>query len=181
MTPYPLRYLAYGSNLHPERLRRRLGYARLLRTVKLDGFRLGFDKCGKDGSGKCNLHRTAHGLGVAHGAVFEISADGKKLLDGIEGLGKGYREELLDLSGSEHRGKVFAYIAEGTHVDDELRPYSWYRELVVLGAEFHGFPDEYIRSIRGTSVLPDPDIQRCRENEALVREIGVLRAGRDES
>ncbi len=177
MTPYPFPYLAYGSNLHPERLRRRLGYVRLLRTVKLEGFRLSFEKRGRDGSGKCNLYRTSHGFGVAHGAIFEISRGGKRLLDGIEGLGKGYREELLDLNGSGHREKVFAYVAEHTHIDEELRPYSWYRELVVLGAEFHGFPDEYVKSIRDAGALPDPDTRRSKENEVLVREIGMLRQG----
>lgn len=175
MTPYPFPYLAYGSNLHPERLRRRLGYVRLLRTVKLDGFRLSFEKRGRDGSGKCNLYRTSHGSGVAHGAIFEISRGGKRLLDGIEGLGKGYREEQLDLNGSGHREKVFAYVAEHTHIDEELRPYSWYRELVVLGAEFHGFPDEYVRSIKSIHALQDADWSRRRENEVLVRKIGMLK------
>ncbi len=175
MTPYSFPYLAYGSNLHPERLRRRLGYVKLLRTVKLEGFRLSFEKRGRDGSGKCNLYRTSHGLGVAHGAIFEISRAGKRLLDGIEGLGKGYREELLDLNGSGHREKVFAYVAEHTHIDEELRPYSWYRELVVLGAEFHGFPDEYVKSIKSIHALQDADWNRRRENEVLVRKIGMLK------
>ncbi len=175
MIRYPFLYFAYGSNLHPERLRRRLGDVRFLRTVKLAGYRLSFEKRGRDGSGKCNLHRTSQGVGVAHGAIFEISRGGKRLLDGMEGLGKGYREELLDLRGAGHSEKVFAYIAEPTHMDDELKPYSWYRDLVALGAEFHRFPDEYIQSIRDTDALPDPDPRRCKENEVLVRELGMMR------
>lgn len=173
MKRYSLRYLAYGSNLHPERLRRRLGYVKLVRTVALEGFRLGFDKRGKDGSGKCNLQPTPNGLGVSYGAIFEIPQDGKKLLDCIEGVGEGYREGLFDVDGTASRETVFAYVAEDTHRDKELIPYSWYRELVVLGAEFQGFPEEYVQSIRNTHALTDPDRKRRRENEGLVREIAV--------
>ena len=42
-------YLAYGSNLHPFRLSQRIAVKRLVATVSLNGFRLYFHKCGKNG------------------------------------------------------------------------------------------------------------------------------------
>jgi hypothetical protein len=53
-----LHYLAYGSNLHPIRLRQRVNSARLIATLSLPGYRVLFNKRGQDLSAKCNLVAT---------------------------------------------------------------------------------------------------------------------------
>jgi hypothetical protein len=51
------------------------------------------------------------------------------------------------------------YVA--SHVDDSLRPYSWYRDLVLDGAEAIGLPIEWIVGVRAVDVLDDPDEERA--------------------
>ena len=52
---YAMLYAAYGSNLHPGRLRKRVPSADLVGCAKIEGWSLNFNKRGKDGSGKCSI------------------------------------------------------------------------------------------------------------------------------
>lgn len=158
-------YLAYGSNLLPRRLRARVPSARLVGTVELNGWSLRFHKHGKDDSAKCDLLHTASAHDVAHGAVFEIAAAERVHLDTAEGLGRGYDLTWLDLAPF---ARVFLYRAAETHIDERLKPFSWYRDLVEAGARFHGFPAGYVARIREVEALEDPDRERHRRNLALL-------------
>lgn len=158
-------YAAYGSNLHPVRLRARIPAARPVTTHLLDGRSLAFHKRGRDGSGKCSL---VPGGAGAHVAIYEIGEDDKRILDAIEGLGCGYREEILDLPGI---GQCATYVAEAAYVDDSLRPYDWYRELVLLGAAAQRFPREYLERISGVATVEDPDPERAHEHRDLIARI----------
>ena len=152
-----MRYAAYGSNLHPRRLAERASSARLLATSFLPDWSLHFHKRSIDGSAKCNILSGGEGIYVA---VFDISTEDKLLLDKIEGLGLGYAETLLDVPDV---GDCVSYVAEGSYIDNSMAPYDWYRELVVLGARVHGFPDEYMKHISSIPVDWDPDPPRRAE------------------
>jgi len=156
-------YAAYGSNLHPMRLGERVPSARLLGTAALPGWGLRFHKRSVDGSGKCNLVPAA---GAAHVAVYEMAAAERGRLDRAEGLGVGYRIEQIDVAGF---GECFTYLAMASHIDDSLRPYTWYRELVRLGCEHLGFPRPYIDGIAAIPAEPDPDRVRHAAQMALAR------------
>ena len=147
-------YAAYGSNLHPVRLADRISSAQLVSAAWLPHWSLYFHKRGKDESGKCNILIGDDGV---HFAVFEISAEDKLALDKIEGLGKGYCEISLSIPGI---GTCVSYVAEESYIDDFLRPYDWYKELVMAGAKFHGFPDHYLQAIEFVQALRDPDSER---------------------
>ena len=121
-----MRYAAYGSNLHPLRLGERTPTARCLGTSRLDGWSLHFHKRGLDASAKCNI--LPGGAGV-HVAVYEMASGCKQTLDAIEGVGRGYRCEKINIPGF---GLCFIYLAENAHIDLSLLPYDWYGELVVL-------------------------------------------------
>jgi len=149
-----MRYAAYGSNLHPRRLSERLSSARLITTGHLPNWSLYFDKRSKDESGKCHIRAGSEGV---HFAIFEVSARDKLTLDTIEGVGIGYSEIPLCIPGC---GDCFSYMAEKSHVDDSLQPYDWYKELVLIGARFHGFPDDYLQRIESIKALRDPDPDR---------------------
>ncbi len=160
-----MRYVAYGSNLHPRRLRERIPSARLLTTSLLPGWSLRFHKRSNDGSGKCNI--VAGGDGV-HVAIFEISATDKLTLDSIEGLGVGYAGIVLDFP---EMGGCHSYVAQPSHIDESLDPYDWYKELVLLGARVHGFPEAYVDGIRSLPVRPDPDANRRLERWKTVEMV----------
>ena len=160
-----LRYLAYGSNLLPQRLQRRVPSARTLTAVRLPGVSLRFHKRGQDGSAKCNLLESRRETDCAYGAIYDIAAQERGKLDRAEGLGKGYELTWLDL---EAIGRVFLYAAAQTHIDDHLRPFRWYRAFVEAGAAYHGFPEEYVTGIRAVEAVDDPLPERHRQNLALL-------------
>lgn len=158
-------YAAYGSNLHPVRLAERIPSARLVGTARLPGWSLRFHKRSRDRSGKCSILTGDDGV---HFAIFDITAEDKRVLDGIEGLGNGYAAISLSFPRFD---TCVSYVAEATHVDDALRPYDWYRELVLAGARYHGFPDDYVRRIERVHAIRDPDGQRSVEQWATVARV----------
>ncbi len=166
-----MHYLAYGSNLHPLRLQQRISDCRLLGTVELKQFALRFHKLGQDGSGKCNLLFTGNTNDQAYCALYRISPGGKKTLDIFEGLGKGYGIENFQLEFEGRRIKAFAYLGMQGYLDDSLRPFDWYKDLVLLGMEFCGFPPGYIRRFAGIETAPDSDPVRVKENQDLLLKI----------
>lgn len=161
-------YAAYGSNLHPLRLAERISSAQLVATRFLPDWSLHFHKRSKDGSGKCNILSGGDGI---HIAIFDISAKDKLVLDGIEGLGLGYSETLLNVPGI---GDCLSYSADESHIDDSLDIYDWYKELVLIGAQAHGFPEDYLNRIRSRPACRDPDPIRRVKNWKTVE---LVKAG----
>ncbi len=157
-----MQYAAYGSNLHPVRLAKRISSATLIGTAHLEQWSLRFHKKSRDDSGKCNI---VNAFGGVHFAIFDISAEDKLVLDRIEGLGNGYSHISLDIP---RFGECVSYVAEESYIDESLRPYGWYKELVLAGARFHGFPDHYLRQIEQISASDDPDpARRCSQREIV--------------
>ena len=160
-----MHYAAYGSNLHPTRLAKRLASAQLIGTAHLADWSLRFHKRSEDGSGKCSIVPDHGGV---HFAIFEISNEDKLVLDRIEGVGSGYAEVSLNIAGY---GECLSYVAEESYVDDSLRPYGWYKELVLAGARFNGFPDHYVQQIESIQATDDPDPVRGANQWELVSEV----------
>ena len=71
---------------------------------------------------------------VVLGALFAVPRNQKCHLDRAEGLGHGYEEKHVTVRIGEGQRIALTYVAETSHVDNALRPYSWYRDLVVFGA-----------------------------------------------
>jgi hypothetical protein len=161
-------YAAYGSNLHPLRLAERISSAQLVATSFLPDWSLHFHKRSKDGSGKCNILPGGDGI---HIAIFDISAKDKLVLDDIEGLGLGYSETLLNVPGI---GDCVSYSADESHIDDSLDIYDWYKELVLIGAQAHGFPEDYLNRIRSRPARRDPDPIRRVKNWKTVELVKAV-------
>lgn len=158
-----IKYAAYGSNLHPVRLSERVPSAQLTGKGALEGWTLRFHKLSKDGSGKCNIIKDESQL--VYVAIYEIDDSEKPILDNVEGVGYGYQSEEVFVKGY---GTCFTYIAEDTHIDDSLRPYTWYKELVLVGCEYLKIPVSYIESIQSVDAMEDVDEQRVAKNMALL-------------
>ena len=153
-----MRYAAYGSNLHPLRLKERAPSAQLLGTSHLPDWSLHFHKRSKDKSGKCNILQQAGGVFLA---VFDISNEDRLRLNQIEGLGHGYAEGTLSIP---NFGSCVTYFAQISFIDNELQPYDWYREIVLLGCMRLGFPPEYLSMIGTIPTIEDPDTVRRDNN-----------------
>ena len=162
-----MRYAAYGSNLHPLRLSRRIASAKLIGTAFLPDWSLRFHKRSVDASGKCSIQRGSSGV---HFAIYDISQSHKRILDKIEGVGSGY--EMVSLTIPQY-GQCFSYTASETHIDDTLEAYDWYRALVLAGARALGFPNDYVEGIVGAPSRRDPDAARHQEMWGLVDLIEV--------
>jgi len=158
-------YAAYGSNLHPVRLTERVHSACPIGTSLVPGWSLKCHKRSHDGSAKFNI--VAGGEGV-HLAIFDISADDKRSLDKIEGVGAGYLS--INLSVPEF-GDCATYVAQDSYVDESLRPYEWYKKLVALGTLEHGFPRRYQKMIDDIPACKDPDADRAAANWRIVKII----------
>lgn len=164
-------YLAYGSNLHPRRMLDRVPSTRLVGVTRLDRCSVTFVKRGRDGSGKCNLLFTDNPDDVAYGAVYEISAAEKHLLDRAEGLGNGYEEAQFEIAVNGSTHAAFAYIAAKSYLTPGLPPYDWYKDLVVAGARYHDLPEPYIACLHAVQSCSDPDDHRRLQYENLLLEI----------
>lgn len=159
---------AYGSNMSRARLQARLVSARFVAVASLSGHRLCFNKVGSDGSAKCNAEATGRAGDRVMGVVFELDAAEKPVLDRIEGLGVGYEEkhiEVLTTDGERLAAVMYAAI----RLDPSLKPYSWYRHHVLMGAREHGLPPDYIARIETVDVLEDPDRERHQRELAIYR------------
>jgi hypothetical protein len=51
-----------------------------------------------------------------------------------------------------------------------MKPYHWYKEFVVRGAEEHGLPAGYIVGIRAVESQEDRYEGRRNKNQALLKE-----------
>jgi cation transport regulator ChaC len=165
-TPTTVLYFAYGSNMLTRRLRARVPSAVALGVGYVTSRRLTFDKVSTDGSGKCEIEPTQSPTDRVYGVLFEIPSAEKARLDEAEGLGKGYREERVDVARSCGTRQALAYVA--TAKEPALRPYHWYKALVVAGAAEHRLPEPYVEWLRTVDSKQDPKASRRAENEALL-------------
>jgi gamma-glutamylcyclotransferase len=165
-----LRYLAYGSNLHPERLRRRVPSAQLEGRVCLSGWRLTFHKRGYDGSGKGHLIATDRGEDRVWCAVFRFPAAERSPLDEAE---RGYGITELTLPDGS---LAFTYLALPERIDPQAVPYDWYRDLIAAGARHLCLPQAYVAAIETAPAIPDPDGGRAGHHRRLLAELAGLPA-----
>ena len=164
----PFIYFAYGSNMSTRRLRERTSSAKPLGIAQLFEHRLIFHKIGRDGSAKCDIHNTGRACDLFWGVLFKISTDERYLLDRAEGLNRGYGYKTVRVKSNETVIEAGAYYA--THIDVSLRPFDWYLNFVLKGAEEHGLPNSYLNSLKSWSAIVDPDSQRSQRNFLLLKE-----------
>jgi gamma-glutamylcyclotransferase len=95
-----------------------------------------------------------------------MNAGDKLKLDEKEGLGRGYGERVVKVVTSTGSGTAVIYYA--TSIDPGLRPYDWYRDLVVAGAREHVLPEEYVRALEAVPSVTDPDSARAKKKRKLL-------------
>jgi len=161
-----MKYFAYGSNMSLSRLRERTPSARRLASCTLSHHALRFHKAGKDGSGKCNAFETGIPEDFVMGALFEIGSGEKPALDQAEGLGFGYDEKIVLLTDGSG-GTVEALTYYATSINEVLKPYSWYKHHVLVGAEETALPPPYVGEIQLVESCEDPDRERDAQQRAI--------------
>lgn len=165
------RTFAYGSNMLSARLKERCPSAQPLGVAQLPGHELRWLKRSTDGSGKCDVVSVDSDHAV-FGVVYEIAANDKAALDRAEGLGHGYEQK--DATVILNGGAVTVSIYFATETEPALKPYTWYKALVVAGAKEHGLPTPYIASLEAIEALEDPDRARHDRNMRMVSAAGQM-------
>lgn len=163
----PFTCFAYGSNMFTAKMRRAAPSAQPRAIASLPGHVLRFDKHSQDdGSGKGNILATAKPEDVVWGVLFDIADQDRSDLDRSEG---GYTRIATEVLTAEGPLPAVTYIARPDRVDDTLKPYTWYKDFVVRGAQQHGLPDGYIEQLTAIEAVGDPDAARDRHNRCILR------------
>ncbi|WP_339735735.1 gamma-glutamylcyclotransferase family protein [uncultured Gimesia sp.] len=167
-----MNYFAYGSNLHPARLESRIGACQIAGVAQLERAALCFHKVGLDRSGKCDIvFRETDATGV-WGVVYQISAAQKTILDQHESLGEGY--QILKTRVVTRQNQIFpvyTYQAMSDYIDQSMKPFDWYHDLVLQGALFHGFPLDYLAQLQGVAMIQEHNPHRASKHQRLLETI----------
>jgi len=102
------------------------------------------------------------------GVLFEVDRAEKPGLDRAEGLDHGYNE--VEVSIETKNREVSALMYQATSKNIALKPYHWYTEFVVEGAQEHGLSRAYVGSLKSVISEADPDQERANRERAFLRK-----------
>jgi gamma-glutamylcyclotransferase len=157
-------YFAYGANIHPGWLWRRIPDAPLLGAGALPGYRLEFRKRGRDGAARSDACPSGDPAARLPGALYSVSAPDLGLLGAASA---GYRTlEVIVESGKGPR-PALTWVAEPAEIVHGLLPWDWYLALIRAGARRLNLDEAHRRWLAGVPTLPDPDAGRA----ALARAV----------
>jgi hypothetical protein len=167
--PEPVVYFAYGSNMSTARLRKRMPNCKPLGIATLPDYELRFHKRSTDKSGKCNAFASGNGNSVI-GVLFSFDPAERAKLDDAERVGSGYEHAIVTVINDKgRRRKVLTYLATPEYIDNNLRPYGWYKDFVLAGGKEHGLPPEYIAEyIESVEAIEDPNKTRDKRQRAIL-------------
>lgn len=165
-----LTYFAYGSNMLTQRLRKRTPSCQSVGLAYLPGHALRWHKrSNEDGSGKCDALQMPTDSDVLWGVLFEIPEAEKERLDRAEAVEHGYIEKAVRVVAGDRSVTAFTYVADPDWIDSSLQPFTWYRDLVLAGAQEHSLPTECLESISAQPANSDPDPSREAKKRRLLR------------
>ncbi len=149
------------------RLKERVPSAEAVGCFSLNGHDLRFHKSSKDGSGKCDAYFTSDTGNTIYGVLFRIAPSEKSYLDKVEGLGYGYDEKEVTVTAYDG-SSITATTYVATNIDENLKPYSWYVNHVLVGANEASLPLDYIETkINSVEAVEDSDRERDAKQRAI--------------
>lgn len=162
-----VRVFAYGSNMCSARFR---DYSVTPEgpgeAAALHGYRLLFNKWSKKHrSGKANVE--PHEAAEVWGVLYSIPDNQLDVLD--KGEGPGYTRSLMKVHAPEGGAvDAWVYYARPASVRPGARPFTWYRDFLVVGAKEHALPSAYVSDLEAIEADPDPDPAREAERRKLM-------------
>lgn len=160
-------YFAYGSNMPTARMRSRCPSANVVGIGELLGHELRWHKRSIDGSGKCDVVSVDAPSARVFGVIYEIAQSERALLDAAEG--NGYEAVQIEVQYGGQSLNATLYRAKAT--DPALRPYTWYRALVIAGAKEHRLPASHISFLEAVPADKDENRARHDMNMALIEGV----------
>lgn len=159
-------YFAYGANVHPAWLRRRIPDAILIGPGMLPGYRLAFRKRGRDGAARSDACPSDAPGAALPGALYRMRAPD---LQRLGAAGAGYLSRQVRVESPTGPLDAIAWVAAPGEIDTGLLPWDWYVALIRAGAEQLGLPEGHRRWLSNVRTAVDPDTARA----APAREIAA--------
>ena len=158
----------YGSNLPKKRIFDRLGKVNYIGIAILSKYQLVFNKKSKDNSAKANIEFTNSDKDEVWGVVVQITEKQKIALDKFE---KGYNEiNIYAKLEGDNEIMAITYVADKKAGEVSLKPFDWYKALVIFGALEHQFPSNYITNVKNIESMPDTNDERSNKNWDIIKE-----------
>lgn len=163
-------YFAYGSNMSLPRLLARLPRVDSLGRASLSEHQFRYHKRGVDGSAKADALYTGRVEDRVHGVLYRLADGDRVLLDQIEDAGVGYEAKPVSVMiAGGNMVEAYTYVA--LHIDRSLRPFDWYYQHVLHGAQDAALPAEYVEYLEGLSYCDDPDKERTQQELAIYTQL----------
>jgi len=165
-----IKYFAYGEKMLSPQIHSIIPSAQPLGVVKIIGYKLYFHhRCITDPSGKCNIVPVKDNTCEVYGVLYEIPTEDRYLLDESEGLGDRVQEITLTVfpvdPNKETKESAFTYVAQKDTVFEDLVPFTWYKEMVIIGAREHHIPHHYIHHLEQIASAQDPNYLRANKQK----------------
>ena len=127
-------YFAYGSNMNPARMTRRVGEFTILGRGVLIDYQFVFNKIARDkiGDGYANVMTSAGDL--VEGVIYQF--DEIRKLDKPEGYPIHYDRKLMTISIDGGFVEAWVYFARTSRISEGLKPSKSYLEHILLGKEY---------------------------------------------
>lgn len=140
-------YFAYGSNMDELQMRERCPDAKLVGQASLPGFQLAFTIFSqKRKSGCADIVRDKKS--TVYGLAYELTDADLEALDRFEGAPDNYERIAVKIKCNGLSMRAYAY-----HVASKVEgffPSPAYIDTILKNAEKHGFPAEYLDSLKAT-------------------------------
>lgn len=145
MTQNAAWYFAYASNMNRAQFRTRAPLVLEEINAELKNYELVFNKKVRGGTASANIQQSS-GKSVL-GVLYRIPEISFKSLDRYEGAPVHYRRIEVKVNAADGR-EISAQVFIATKVEKGLKPAGHYVQTILTGAEEHGFPGDYLDSIR---------------------------------
>lgn len=140
-----MKYFAYGSNIDPDRLRKRQINFFSRELAFLPGYEIRFNKKAKDGNfayANIGIAKTE----TVEGALYEIADPDILILDKFEGTPDHYvRTKIEVIDSSNVNVEAYTYIANTTKIVDGLLPTKNYLDYLLNGKDL--FSENYYKKL----------------------------------
>jgi len=143
-------YFAYGSNMNPDRMKKREAFFTTRVCGKLLGYRISFSFARRDGYGSANI--TPEKNSVVYGALYCLQSGGLDKLDVFEMVKQGcYRREKVTVETLEgEKIEATTYVVTEQYYQEGLVPRRDYlghclRGKDILPASYYEFLEEFER------------------------------------
>ena len=151
-------YFAYGSNMNPERVKKREMTFHSAQPGSLLHYRFSFNKRSVKYPGAASANVVAAPDHVTEGVVYRLSEPEQiTMLDPYEGYPVRYDRLALPIQVEKERVDAWVYVANADYIVEGLRPARWYLQHLLSARDF--LSTEYYSMLAETACMADSEVE----------------------